>query len=135
MSVRSVDTDHIDARALQRRDSRLALRANSDCCADAEAAHPILARMRMANRLVHILYCDKPAQPMLIINQRQLLNPMRLQEFLGLFEIDTRTRGDHLAGHHVAHLLVEAALEAKIAIGKDSHESALGDDGQPGNPE
>ncbi len=127
--------NHVDARTLQRRDARLALRANSDRRADAKAPHPILARMRMANRLVHILHGDQTAQAMLIINQRQLLNPMRLQEFLGLFEIDTGTRGDHLAGHHVAHLLVEAALEAEIAIGQDSDQAALGDYGQPGNPE
>ena len=80
--MRRVDTNHIDARTPQRRHARLALRTDADRRADPQPAHLILARMRIANCLVHILDGDQAAQPILIVDQRQLLNPMRLQELL-----------------------------------------------------
>ena len=40
-----------------------------------------------------------------------------------------------LLRHHVAHLLVEAPLEAQIAIGQNSDQTSVRNDRQPGDPE
>ena len=125
MPVRGVDTKHVDSRAPQRSDARLALGTDADRGADPQAPQLILARVRMPSRLVHILHRDKSAQPILIVDERQFLDPMRLQKFLGLVEVDSGTRSDHLGGHHVAHLLVEAPLEAQVAIGQNSNQPAV----------
>ena len=127
MAVRGVDAQHVDAGAHQRRRALLALGPHADRGADAQPAHLVLARMGMARRLVHVLDRDQAAQAMALVDQRQLFDPMGLEDFLGLLEADAGMGGDDLGRHHFAHRLVQALLEAQVAVGQDTDQAAVGD--------
>src|SRR5579872_1570054 len=58
MTMRGIDQKHIDARAQQCGNTLLAIRTDTDRGAGSQTTHRILARMRMARRLVHVLYGD-----------------------------------------------------------------------------
>ena len=63
---------------------------------------------------------------MLLVDQRQLLDSMGLQNFLGMLEVDAGLRGDHFGGHHLAHAAVQALFETQVAIGEYPDQAAVG---------
>src|ERR1700730_14567691 len=126
MAVGGVDTKDVDTGPYECGDAFLALGADPDCRANPQPAHPILTRKRMARRLVHVFDRDEAAQAIVFVDQWKLFDSMRLQDFLGLLESDTRMRGHHLGGHHVADMLVEALLETQVAVGEDADQPLLG---------
>ncbi len=58
----------------------------------------------------------------MLVNQRQLFDPMGLQNLLGVFQVDPQLGGDDLGSHHFAHRIVQPLYEAQVAIGKNPHQ-------------
>src|SRR5215831_11416762 len=83
VAVCRIDAQHVDPGAAQRGRARFPLGTYANRGADAQAAEAVLARMRMAGRLVHVFYGDEPTQAAVIVYQRQFLDPVFLQNLLG----------------------------------------------------
>ena len=127
VAVRRVDTQRVNAGAPQRRDALGAVGSHSNRGAHPQASQAVLARRGIAHRFVHVLDRDQPAQPLLIVDQRQLFNSMGLQDVLGRIQVDAQFGGDHLGRHQLAHRLVQPLDEAQVAIGKHPHQTVLAD--------
>jgi hypothetical protein len=134
MAVSGIDHENVDPRPPQGRDSLLTLGSNPNRRADAQAAHLVLARERMTRRLVHVLNRNQAAQPVMVIDQRQLLNSMFLEQVLGVLKANAGSRRNEPRRHHLAHRTLESALETQVAIGQDSDQPFVTHHGQARNP-
>ena len=52
---------------------------------------------------------------------------MGLKDFLGLLQPNAGMGGDDAGGHHFAHQLLQAFLEAQVAVGQDTDQATVGD--------
>src|SRR5579884_1955765 len=65
--------------------------------------HRVLARKGVAGRLVHILDGDQTSQPVMGIDNWQLLDAMLLKNLLGFLKANSWPCRDHASCHHFAH--------------------------------
>ena len=80
----------------------------------------------MLTTLEDVLDRDEPLEHALRVHHRQLLDPVRGQDPLGVVEAGAHRRGDELLlGHRFADRLIEIPLELQIAVGDDADEPAL----------
>ncbi len=132
--VRRVHHQHVRPGAHQRLGARLAVGAGADRGPDAQAPQLVLGRVREADGLLDVLDGDQAAELIPLVDHRQLLDPVAVQDLLRLLERHARLRGDELLlGHHLAHGAVETLLEAEIPIGQDADQLAAPGDRQAGD--
>ena len=77
----------------------------------------IRRRCWILNPLFDVLNRDQPFELELLIDDRQFLNPVLMQDLAGLFQAGSLRGGDKLIPlHHLRHLQLHAGLEPQIAI-------------------
>ena len=85
----------------------------------------VLRGVRIAVRLFDILDGDQPAQMVLTVHDRELLDLMPAQDLACLLKRGADGYGDEVfLGHHVANRHVEVVHEAEVAVGDDADELA-----------
>ena len=98
--------------------------------ADAEAALLVLRRERVLDPLADVLDRDQAAQPPVGVDDRQLLDPVPVQDRVRLVERRPDRCGDEVpARHQLGDRLARVGLEAQVAVGEDAdeHVTAVGD--------
>ena len=125
MAVRGVDHDQIDARRHQPLGAVEALVADGGGGGDAQTSLLVLAGIRIGDRLLDILHGDQADAAILRVDDQQLLDPVLMQQALGLVLTDILAHGDEtLMGHQLRHLLRRIGGEAHVAVGQDADELA-----------
>ena len=125
MAVRGVDHHEIDAGLDQPLGAVEALVADRGRGGDAQAPLLVLAGVRIGDRLLDVLHRDQADAAILVVDHQQLLDPVLVQEALGLVLADALAHGDEpLLGHQLGHLLARVGGEAHVAVGEDADELA-----------
>ena len=136
VAVGGVDDEHVDPGVDQRGGALPGLAEVADRGADEEAAVGVLAGVGELLGLHEVLDGDQPAEPALVVDDRQALALVLAQQHRGLVVADADVPGDQRhRGHDVAHQRV-APLgdrgEAQVAVGDDAEQVvAVVDDRQP----
>ena len=79
--------------------------------------------------LLDVLHRDQPGEAAVVVDERQLLDAVALQDRLRLFERRAdRRRAEVLGRHELRHRAVEVAAlaEADVTVRQDAHEAAVG---------
>ena len=132
--MRRVDHQHVDARPHQRLGPHLPVGPRTDRRPDPQAAEVVLRRMRKADRLLDVLDGDEAAELVLLVDHRELLDAVAVEDLLGLVERDAGARRHQpLACHHLADGAVEPLLEAQVPVREDADQPSALCDRQPGD--
>ena len=94
VAVRRVDDEHVGARRDQRLRALERVRADADRGADAQPALRVLRRERELDPLLDVLDRDQALEHAVGVDDGQLLDPVAVQELLGLLERRPDRRGD-----------------------------------------
>ena len=125
MAVRGVDHQQIHAGLDQRLGPLQPGRADAGRGADPQPPVPVLAGMRKSLRLLDVLDGHQADQAVVVVDHQQLLDPVPVQELLGLLARDAVAHRDQvLGGHQLAHRHARVGREAHVAIGQDAHQAA-----------
>jgi hypothetical protein len=127
-----VHHEHVRAGVQQHLGSLHEPRLHADGCSHAEATFLILGREGVLQRASDILRSDQPCQAPRGIEQRQLFEPVLVEDTLGLLEAGARGGGDQArgGGHGVADVRI-VRRELQVAVGQDARRFArLVDDHQ-----
>ena len=100
VAVRRVDDEHVDAGRDQRLGALARVRADADRGADAQPARRVLGRARELDPLLDVLDRDQALEDAVRVDDRQLLDPVAVQQLLGLVERRPDRRGDEAARRH-----------------------------------
>ena len=85
----------------------------------------VLAGMRIGHRLLDVLHGDQTDAAILIVDHQQFLDPMLVQEALGLVLAHALAHRDQpLLGHQLGDPLPRISGEADVAIGENADELA-----------
>ena len=130
VAVRRVNHDEVDAGFFEMRDPFFRIRSDTDGRADAQPAMGILASIRIFDPLLDVLDGDQSLEFALLVDDWQLLDPMLMQDFAGLFEAGPFRRRDQFVPlHDLGHLEIQAGLEPEIAIRQDANQFLILGDG------
>ena len=130
VAVRGVDDEHVCARRDQSLRALEGVGPDPDGGADAQATLGILRRARELDPLRDVFDGDQPAQATVLVDDRQLLDPVPVEQRLGLAQRRPDGRGDEIAcGHQRRDGLGVVALETQVAVREDADEApfAVGD--------
>ena len=123
--MRGVDHQEVDPRLDQRLRALEPGRPDPGRGADPQPALLVLAGVRKGLRLLDVLDRDQPDQPVVGVDHEQLLDPVAVQELLGLLALDPFAHGDQpLGGHQLAHRHLGVGREADVAVGQDADQAA-----------
>ena len=86
VAVRGVDDQEIDVLLDQRRGPLFGVGADPDRRADPQPALGVLGRVRELDLLLDVLDRDQPGQIAVLVDDRQLFDPVPVQDLAGLFE-------------------------------------------------
>ena len=93
---------------------------------DAQPALLVLAGVREALRLLDVLDGDQADQPVVVVDDQQLLDPVLMQQPPGLLARHALAHGDQpLVGHQLAHRRLASVREADVAVGQDADQPAV----------
>jgi hypothetical protein len=121
--VRGVEDQEIDLGADQGRGALQEVARGADGRADAQPAELVLAGHRVLDGLLDVLDRDQTLEVAAAVDHQDLLDPVLVEEQLGLLEGGPLGHGDQvLLGHQVVDPLVEVLLEAEVAVGEDADE-------------
>ena len=126
VAVGRVDDDGIYARVDQCLCTLQRVGGHAHACGHAQAALGVLASHRLVLGLGDILIGDEADEVVVLIDHRELLDLVLLEDGGSGLEVRLLMRGDEVLGRHdLRHLLVEVGLEAQVAVGDDTDEVAL----------
>ena len=124
MAVRGVDDQHVHVRGDERLGAFDRVLGDADRGADAQPAEVVLARHRVLDGLLDVLDGDQPLQAVVVIDDQELLDLVRVQDVLRLVERRAHGHRDQvLTGHDLRDRPLEARLEAEVAVGQDADET------------
>src|SRR5690606_2207256 len=135
MAMRGIDDDDIDACGNQLLDTFLGAVTYANRGADAQLAVRILAGIGVGCVLVDVLDGHQAAQFELIVHDQHAFQAVLVHQCLGLVQAGTfLDRDQSLARRHdAADGLVQALLEAQVAVGDDTDHLAAFHDRQTRN--
>ena len=123
VAVRGVDDEHVDAGGDQRLRALERILADADRRAASQPAERILARERILDRLLDVLDGDQPLEPVVAIDDEQLLDLVLVQDLARLVERRADRHGEErVFRHHLVDRAVHVRLEPQVAIGEDADE-------------
>ena len=123
--MRGVDDEHVDLGGDQRARALERVRADADGRADPQPPLLVLRRERVLDPLADVLDGDQPAQPAVRVDDRQLLDPVAVQDRVRLVERRPDRRGDEVAARHqLGDRLPRVGAEAQVAVREDADEHA-----------
>jgi hypothetical protein len=132
MAVRRIDDDRVHFGAEELLDTLFEIASRPDRRAHAQPAVRVLRRQRMLRRLLYVLHGDQTAQAMIAVDDRQLLDPILVQDRLRLLEgRPLGSRYDAVLRHHLLDEDVGAFDEAKIAVREDADQAFVARDRYP----
>ncbi len=94
MAVRGVHHDEIDAGLFELGEPFFRIRSDTDGRANAQPAMSILAGIGIFDPLFDVLDGDQSLEVELLVDDRELLDPMLMQDLAGLFEAGPFRRRD-----------------------------------------
>ena len=125
MAMGGVDDDDVDLGLQQRLGALQPLGPDAGGRGDAQAALLVLAGIGEFLRLLDILDGDEPDAAIGLVHHQQLLDPVLMQQALGLVAADVvRHRDQPVLGHQLADGLALVAGEADVAVGEDADQLA-----------
>ena len=125
MSVRGIDHDQIDAGVDQPLGALITALADGGCGCDTQPALRILAGQRMRDRLFHVLYGDQSNAAVLIVDNKQFLDPVLVQHPLRFVLADAlANRHEVFVRHQFADFLAWIGGEPHIAVGENADQLA-----------
>jgi hypothetical protein len=135
VAVRGVDHQQVHMRVDQRSRALLGVGGDADRRPDAEPAKFILAGVREVDLFLDVLDGDQSLEAVVLVDHRELLDTMPVEQFLGFVERRADRDGREVVGRHQRrHRLVRVGDETQVAVGEDADELpvAVGDR-QPGD--
>jgi hypothetical protein len=134
-SVRRVHDEDVDLRPNQRGSALVGVRPHADGGADAQAPLRVLRGEWVLDPLLDVLDRDQAFQHAAVVDDRQLLHLVPVQDRLGLGERRPDRRRDEVArGHQVRDGLRDVVLETEVAVREDADQAAaVVDDGYAGD--
>jgi len=125
MAVCGVDHDEVDAGGDQLFGARVTLVADGRGRGHAQPPLLVLARMGIGDRLLDILDGDQADAAVLAVDDEQLLDPVLMQQLLGLFLTHPFAhRDEFVLGHQLRDALARVGGKAHVAIGQDADQPA-----------
>ena len=125
MAVGGVDHDEIDARRDQALGAGKAGLAHGRRRGDAQPALLVLAGVGIGHRLLDVLDRDQADAAILRIHHDELLDPVLMEETLGLLLPDALAHGHQaVLRHELRHPLARIIGEAHVAVGQDPDQLA-----------
>ena len=136
MTVSRVHDEHVHLRVDERGRALQRVRADADRRADAQSTLLVLRRIRVLDPLRDVLDRDEPREASFVIDDRQLLDLVAVEDRLGLLERRADRSGDEIpARHQRGDGLRGVRLEAEVAVREDADEDAVVvDDRNAGDP-
>ncbi len=128
IAVCGVDDHAVNSNSRQCFHTILKVFTHPDCGSHPQATGRVTRGVGELLTLHDVLYRDETTQTSLVVDQRQFLDSMLLQQQLGLFERGALRGGDQvLTGHEIAHraLVVLWRTETHVTIGENADENAL----------
>src|SRR5207302_8560385 len=127
MTVRGVDDEEVNAGVDKRHGPLVGVLAHAHCGADDEAPLAVLRGQRIFLALGEVLDGDQPAQSAGVIDQRELLHLVALQQGERVVSADTHgRRHEGGRGHDIANESIMVGLEADVAVGDDADQDSVG---------
>src|SRR5947207_2443793 len=120
MAVRGVDADDVTAGGDQRFDPCVAIRADTDGGAYAQAAEVVDRGRWMHLRLFDVADRDQTFEPTIAIDHEQLLDAMLVKKILRLLDRHALLHRHRTLRHHLADLKCESLLESHIAVSENA---------------
>ena len=136
VAVSRVHDEHVHLRVDERGCALQRVRADADRRAHSKAALRVLRRIRVLDPLRDVLDRDEPREASFVIDDRQLLDLVAVEDRLGLLERRADRSGDEVpARHQRGDGLRGVGLEAEVAVREDADEDAVVvDDRNAGDP-
>lgn len=103
--------DDVAAGGEQRVNPGLAIAADPDRGADPQPAEVVLGRERVGQGLLDVLDRDEALEPAVVGHHQELLDPVVVEQLLGLVEPDPVANRDRLPGSDVGHPLGQVLLD------------------------
>jgi hypothetical protein len=123
VSVRRVEDEDVDVRGDERFGTLHGVLRIADRGADAQPAEGILRSVGVLHRFLDVLHGDEPLQPVLLVDDQELLDLVLVQDFpRGVERRADRNREQRLARHHFRDRPVDVRLESQIPVGEDADE-------------
>ncbi len=127
VAVGGVDHQDVDLGLDQRPGAIHRVGRGADRGADPQAAEIVLAGVGELVGLLDVLDGDQPVQRAVLVDHQQLLDPVAVEQRLGLLEGGSVGHRDQvLRGHQVGDRPALVGLEAQVAVGQDAAEVAVG---------
>ena len=126
MTVRRVDDEHVDLGVDERGRALERVGPDADRRADPEPTLVVLRRVRVLDLLRDVLDGDEALEAPVVVDDRQLLDLVAVEDRLGLLERRADRRGDEVAARHQrGDRLRGVGLEAEVAVREDADEDAV----------
>ena len=126
MAVRGIDDENVHASVEQGFGAFQPGLADAGRRGDPQPAPLVLAGIRMAFGLVDVLDRDEAGTDAVLVHHKQLLDPVLVQQALGLGAVDRFGHGHQvLAGHQLAHRLLRIVGEPDVPVGDDARQPAV----------
>ena len=124
--MRGIDDDHVATGVDQPFRALVPIFADRRRGGDQQPALAVFRGVRVACRLLDVLDGDEADAAVLVVDDDQLLDPVLVQQPLGLVLGDAAFhRHQVFARHQLVDRLIEAGREAHVAIGQNADEPAL----------
>ena len=132
-----VEHEHIDARVDKRAGAVKHVVCNADSGGAEQTAGGVLCGVRVLEHLFNVLYRDKAAQLVVLIDYGELLYTVLLEDGLGFVKRRADKAGDKPAlGHDLIDAAAHIGLKLHVAVRDDADELAsLVNDGHTGDAE
>ena len=116
--MRGVNHQHVNASLDEQLYALLFTRADTHCCADTQAAHIVLAGVGVLARFKDILYRDKTAQFVGLVNHQHALKTKLVHQPQSLFarRAFLHSHQARLGCHDIFYRLVEFGFKAQVAV-------------------
>ncbi len=124
--VRGVDHERVDVRGDERLGALHRVLGGAHRGRDAKAAEFVLARGRVLDRLLNVLDRDEALEPVVLVDDEQLLDLVTVQDLAGVLERGADGDGHQVGpGHHVCDGAVQFALEPQVTVREDADQPSF----------
>ena len=122
----SIDDDGISTSLNQSLGTIYGIHGNAYTGCYTQTTLRVLASHWLVLSLGDVLVSNQTYQVILVVNYREFLNLVLLQDGSGSNQVGLNVSGNQiLAGHHLINLLVHVALEAEVTVGNNTYEMVL----------